>query len=188
MIGFLSGVVKKLPAAVLVQTGGVGYLVEVGPSLLTSVQNEQSVELFIHTHVKEEALKLFGFTSQADLALFELLLSVSGVGPRIALNLVDAGPDRLVGAVQNANVAFFRAIPRVGKKLAQKIIIDLKSKMGGLKEIELGPLSDTERDVAEGLKNLGFDEVSIQQVLSELDGRQSVEVLLKEAVKKLAKL
>jgi Holliday junction DNA helicase RuvA len=98
------------------------------------------------------------------------------------------GADRLVRAVQNAQVSFFSSVPRVGKKLAQKIIIELKSKLGGIKELELGPLSDKEQDVSEGLKSLGFDEQSIQEVLRELDNDQSVEVMLKTAVKSLAKL
>lgn len=188
MIGFLSGTVRKLSDAVFIQTGGVGYRVEVGTGLLRSLQPDETASLFVYTHVKEDALKLFGFATEADLLLFELVLSVSGVGPKTALVLVDAGSDRLVAAVQNANVAFFSSIPRVGKKLAQKIIIELKSKLGGLKELELGPLSETEQDLMEGLKNLGFDEGSIQQVLGELDRTQSLEGMLKEAVKRLSKL
>jgi Holliday junction resolvasome RuvABC DNA-binding subunit len=85
-------------------------------------------------------------------------------------------------------VSFFSSVPRVGKKLAQKIIIELKSKLGGVKELELGPLSDKEQDVFEGLKSLGFDENSIQTVLREIDQAQTVEIMLKQAVKSLAKL
>lgn len=188
MIGFLSGLVQKLQEVILIHTGGVGYRVEVGQLLFNSLQNDEPASLFIYTHVKEDQLRLFGFATEQDLYLFEMVLSVSGVGPKIALALVDTGTDRLAAAVQNANVGFFKAIPRVGKKLAQKIIIELKSKLGGLKEVELGPLSQTERDVFEGLKNLGFDEGNIQQVLSELDREQPLEKMLKEAVKKLAKL
>lgn len=188
MIGFLSGTVRKLSDAVLIQAGGVGYRVEVGTSVYNTLQQEENTSLFIHTYVKEDALKLFGFPTETDLLLFELVLSVSGVGPKIALALVDAGGDRLVAAVQNANVGFFSSVPRVGKKLAQKIIIELKSKLGGLKDLELGPLSETEQDLLEGLKNLGFHEGNIQQVLGELDRTQPLESMLKDAVKRLSKL
>lgn len=188
MIGFLSGRVQKLPGGVLLHAGGVGYRVEVGPLLSAALQNDEAASLYIYTHVREDALKLFGFASQQDLLLFELVLGVSGVGPKTALALVDTGSERLVSAVQNANVGFFKGVPRVGKKLAQKIIIELKPKLGGLKELELGPLSETEQDLWEGLKTLGFDEGSIQQVLGELDRTQSLEVMLKDAVKRLAKL
>ena len=188
MIGFLSGKVQKLNDGLLLHTHGVGYRVEVGESLLKTLAQDEPASLFIYTHVKEDALKLFGFATEQDLFLFELVLSVSGVGPKIALTIVDVGADRLIRAVQNAEVGFFSAIPRVGKKLAQKIIIELKSKLGGLKELELGPLSDKEQDVLEGLKSLGFAEESIQQVLGELDRTQPVEVMLKQAVKNLAKL
>jgi Holliday junction DNA helicase RuvA len=188
MIGFLSGTVQKLSEGIILQVNGVGYRVEVGDSVAKTLVSEEVVSLYIYTHVKEDALKLFGFKSEQDLFLFELVLSVSGVGPKIALALVDVGADRLVRAVQNAQVSFFSSVPRVGKKLAQKIIIELKSKLGGIKELELGPLSDKEQDVSEGLKSLGFDEQSIQEVLRELDNDQSVEVMLKTAVKSLAKL
>ncbi|MFH2118348.1 MAG: Holliday junction branch migration protein RuvA [Candidatus Paceibacterota bacterium] len=188
MIGFLSGKVQKLANGVLIHVNGVGYRVEVGEGVARTLTDGESASLHIYTHVKEDALKLFGFASEQDLFLFELVLSVSGVGPKIALTIVDTGADRLVRAVQNAEVSFFSAIPRVGKKLAQKIIIELKSKLGGIKELELGPLSDKEQDVLEGLRSLGFAESNIQQVISELDSTQPVEVMLRKAVKNLAKL
>ncbi|NCN45131.1 MAG: Holliday junction branch migration protein RuvA [Candidatus Pacebacteria bacterium CG10_big_fil_rev_8_21_14_0_10_36_11] len=188
MIGFLSGKVQKLNNAILIHTtGGVGYLVEVGPSYFLRIQDEQDISLFIYTHVREDALKLFGFQNQKDLSLFELVLSVSGVGPRIALAIIDTGAERLVAAVQNADVTFFSSIPRVGKKLAQKIIIELKSKLGGLKDLDLSPLSQTEQDVLDGLLGLGFPENLIHDVLKTLDTKQPVESLLKAAVKKLSK-
>ncbi|HEX9817924.1 MAG TPA: Holliday junction branch migration protein RuvA [Patescibacteria group bacterium] len=188
MIGFLSGNAQKLSDGLLIHTNGVGYRVEVGESVLKNLTSDSQISLYIYTHVKEDALKLFGFVSEQDLSLFELVLGVSGVGPKIALALVDVGADRLVRAVQNAQVSFFSSVPRVGKKLAQKIIIELKSKLGGVKELELGPLSDKEQDVFEGLKSLGFDENSIQTVLREIDQAQTVEIMLKQAVKSLAKL
>ena len=188
MIGFLSGKVQKLAHSVLIHTpGGVGYQVELGPTLFLRLQADDQVELFIYTHVREDALKLFGFQTQKDLSLFELILSVSGVGPKTALAIIDTGAERLVTAVQNADVAFFSSIPRVGKKLAQKIIIELKSKLGGLKDLDLSPLSQTEQDVLDGLLGLGFPETHIHEVLKTLDTKQPVEKVLKAAVKKLSK-
>lgn len=188
MIGFLSGTVQKLTNAIILHTsGGVGYRVEVGPALFLRLQDQEPAELFIYTHVKEDALKLFGFQTNKDLSLFELILSVSGVGPKTALAIIDTGAERLVTAVQNADVSFFSSIPRVGKKLAQKIIIELKSKLGGLKDLDLSPLSQAEQDVLDGLLGLGFVENHIQEVLKSLDTKQPVETILKEAVKKLSK-
>jgi len=189
MIGFLSGTIQKTNSYLIVQTnGGVGYKVEVSLSLLATLQEGEESSLYIYTHVKEDALKLFGFKSQKDLSLFELILSVSGVGPKTALAIIDTGAERLVTAVQNADVAFFSSVPRVGKKLAQKIIIELKSKLGGLKDLDLSPLSQTEQDVMDGLLGLGFAEMNIQEVLKSLDTTQSVETILKQAVKKLSKI
>jgi len=189
MIGFLSGTIQKTNSYLIVQTNcGVGYKVEVSLSLLATLQEGEEASLYIYTHVKEDALKLFGFKSQKDLSLFELVLSVSGVGPKTALAIIDTGAERLVTAVQNADVAFFSSVPRVGKKLAQKIIIELKSKLGGLKDLDLSPLSQTEQDVMDGLLGLGFVEANIQEVLKSLDTKQSVETILKQAVKKLSKI
>ena len=189
MIGFLSGTIQKTNSYLIVQTNcGVGYKVEVSLSLLATLQEGEEASLYIYTHVKEDALKLFGFKSQKDLSLFELVLSVSGVGPKTALAIIDTGAERLVTAVQNADVAFFSSVPRVGKKLAQKIIIELKSKLGGLKDLDLSPLSQTEQDVMDGLLGLGFVETNIQEVLKSLDTKQSVETILKQAVKKLSKI
>lgn len=188
MIGFLSGIVQKLAKSILVDVNGVGYRVQVAQNLMASLPDGQAAKFFIYTHVKKDALDLYGFTTEKDLALFELVLSVSGVGPKIALTIVDAGSERLVGAVQNAEVSFFKSIPRVGKKLAQKIIIELSSKLGGLKDLDLEPLSAKEQDVLEGLKNLGFDEDHAHQVLKNIDKQQPVETMLKEAVKNLSKV
>ncbi|MBT4124740.1 MAG: Holliday junction branch migration protein RuvA [Candidatus Pacebacteria bacterium] len=187
MIGFLSGTIQKLSNSLLIHTsGGVGYKVEVGPSFFNRLQDKDTVSLFIYTHVKEDTLSLFGFGTQKDMTLFELVLSVSGVGPKIALAIIDSGAERLVEAVQNANVEFFKSVKRVGKKLAQKIIIDLKSKLGGLKDLDLSPLSKTERDAMDGLLGLGFQEGHVLEVLREIDTTQPVETVLKQAVKKLS--
>jgi Holliday junction DNA helicase RuvA len=142
--------------------------------------------LFIFTYVKEDRLELYGFETQEHLQLFELLLDVSGVGPKTALDIVDRDPERIVRAVQNAEVSFFKAVPRIGKKTAQKIILDLKSKLGSLRELSLGPRSDKERDVYETLTALGYEESEIGEIITELHLEEvSVEQAVKQALKLL---
>ncbi len=168
MIGKLTGLVEPQTHALLINVQGVGYLVRVGTKLLAT-PTETELSLYIHTHVKEEALELYGFATLQEKELFLLLLSVSGVGPNIALNISDQGAEKIIQAVQHAQVNFFTQIPRVGKKLAQKIIIDLKGKLGSLKELQLGPTSPAEEIVVTALTNLGFDENQVLDYVKTID-------------------
>ena len=145
MIAYLTGSPIFQAQQVVVVTGGVGYLVHVGNTLLSQLSSQQAeqVSLHIYTHVKEDRLELYGFDRLENLELFKLLIAISGVGPKTAQNLVDAGSERLIEAVRQAQTSFFTSVPRVGKKLAQKIIIELKSKLGSLQELNLSTLSPT---------------------------------------------
>ena len=189
MIGLLTGTVVLLGQDVIIDVSGVGYQVAVSTTTQAKITNDQTATLFIYTHVKEDSLELFGFLDVADKRLFQLLLGVSGVGPRTALAISDLGASSIIAAVQEANVARFSAVPRVGKKLAQKIIIELKSKLGSLQELELGGVTDpAQQEVLAALISLGFEEQSIYRVLKELDSTLSVADQVKQAMKLLAKL
>lgn len=187
MISLLTGQPLIDNNHLILDVQGVGYGVEVNPQLLAKLAHQAQVRLYIHTHVREDQLKLFGFETAAEKELFELMLSVSGVGPSTALNLVALGSNQLIEAVQNAQIAVFTSIPRVGKKLAQKIIIDLKGKLGEIKQLDLGPISAQEESLTEALVTLGFGEDQIHQVLSELDLETITDdQALKQAIKKLS--
>ena len=188
MIAYLKGIPTISGQILIIDVNGVGYGVKVTPHLLNSfgLQKNTPVELYIYTHVKEEKLELYGFESPKEKDMFELVLGVSGVGPSIALNLVTAGPHQLIEAVQNAQVSFFSAVPRVGKKLAQKIIIDLKSKLGSLRELELGGVTDPkQKEVVEALLALGFEEQKVYQSLHQLDLDKDISQVVKDAIKKI---
>ncbi len=183
MIGYLKGRPIFYEDFVMIITNGVGYKVYTGEKT-KGLLDEEEAELFTFTYVKEDRLDLYGFSTQEQLRLFELLLDVSGVGPKTALPIVDREPEQIVEAVQNARVEFFKAVPRLGKKTAQKIILELKSKLGSLKELSLGPRSDKERDVYETLSALGYEESDIAQVVSDMDLEEmSVEEAVKQALK-----
>lgn len=169
MIGYLRGIPKLDGTHLLVDVHGVGYLVYVGTSCLSAASQMEEIELYIHTHVREQSLELFGFQTAAARDLFLLLIDVSGVGPKTALAIADTGSDKIVEAVQNANVSFFTKVPRVGKKLAQKIIIELKSKLGSLKELNIATLSPELQIVVDAVTALGFSEEDAQQAVQELD-------------------
>ncbi len=186
MIGYLLGKPLLVDDDLIVVTGGVGYQVAVTAATLQAAAALPEIELFIYTHVREEALQLFGFRTYQEKKLFALTLGVSGVGPTIALSLVAAGSSSLIEAVQEAKVSFFTAIPRVGKKLAQKIIIDLRGKLGELKALELSPLTGPAQDVIATLVTLGFDQDRVVDVVNTLDiATVGVEKGVKAALKKI---
>ena len=189
MIGMLTGTVLLQNQEVIVDVLGVGYQVAVTISTLAKLTNGETASLFIFTHVKEDALELFGFPELAEKRLFQLLLSVSGVGPRTALAITDLGATPITQAVQEANVSRFTAIPRVGKKLAQKIIIELKSKLGSLQELELGGVTDpNQQEVVAALLSLGFDEQQVYRVIKEIDSNLTVADQVKRAMKLLSQV
>lgn len=185
MITYLIGTPIPQKNYLTILVNGVGYGVFVGSKTMASAANLDTIELHIYTHIKEDKLDLYGFKTEKQLSLFQLVLSVSGVGPKTALAIIDAGADRLVEGVQQANVGMFTPVPRVGKKLAQKIIIELKSKLGELKELDLGPRDEKTQNVYEALESLGFDQSSIENALNQIDiENTSVEEAIKIALKK----
>ncbi|PIR61461.1 MAG: Holliday junction branch migration protein RuvA [Candidatus Pacebacteria bacterium CG_4_10_14_0_8_um_filter_43_12] len=189
MIGFLKGRVLIFNQTLIIDVHGVGYQVIVSPSLLAQLVPTAEVSLQIHTHVKEDALELYGFRLAEEKQLFLLLLNVSGVGPRTALAITQKEPQAIIDAVQQANSRFFSQIPRIGKKLAQKIIIDLKSKLGSLKELDLGPVSAKEQDIVTALISLGFNEQDVLETLHQTDlSELPLETAIKQVIQKMSKV
>jgi Holliday junction DNA helicase RuvA len=186
MIGFLSGQPYIDNSKLLIVVNGVGYEVYVGQRVLAQAhhKSDSSISLYIHTHVREDALELFGFEEKADKDLFLLLLSVSGIGPKTALLIADQGALAITDAVQNANVTFFTKLPRVGKKVAQKIIIELKSKLGSLKELKIGGLSEHDQTIVDAVLALGFDEQHVLEVIEKIN---LTDLTIEAAVKKVLK-
>lgn len=170
MIGALSGeVFYKKSDTFILMTHGVGYLVHIPPKLHSEVRVGDELTLYIHTHVREDILNLFGFATDAELHLFELLLTISGIGPKTALPIIDRGVGAIQKAVIEADVTFFTSIPRLGIKNAQKIIIDLKSKLGSSKELNLldGESGETQ-EILEALTGMGFSRSEVKEVLTKL--------------------
>lgn len=186
MISYLRGKPQVYAHKIILEVNNVGYGVLTSNKILQSSQDKTELELFIYTHVKEDRLELYGFLTLQEQQLFELILGISGIGPATALAITDRDPDQLVTAVQEADVAFFKVVPRVGKKMAQKIIIDLRGKLGELKELNLAPLDPKQQTVADALSSLGWDEDLIQQTLTQLDLDQlSVQDAIKQALRKM---
>ncbi|TSC66542.1 MAG: hypothetical protein CEO21_149 [Microgenomates group bacterium Gr01-1014_80] len=157
MIGFLSGTVRSKEASgqIIVLVAGVGYEVSVPGRYTDTLKESEALELFIYTHVREDILNLYGFLSRDELTLFKLVLSVSGVGPKTALSIIDRGAESVEQAIIDADTDFFTAIPRLGRRNAQKIIIELKNKLGGLKDLNLGESRESAQAI-EALRAMGY--------------------------------
>ncbi len=189
MIGLLKGILLlRNDPYVVVDVHGVGYKVCASPDFLSKYHIGDTITLFIHTHVREDALELFGFTDQAHLELFELLISVSGIGPKTAIGVFGiGGKDQIIGAIRKADVDFFTGVPRLGKKNAQKIIIELKNKIGAVEELDLAGERDVD-EVVSALTSFGFSEAEAKAALRQIgETDASVSEKVRLALKYLGK-
>ena len=169
MIGFLSGQPQPFTAdSIILNINGVGYKVFVPAKVRTSIDTKTNLELFIHTHVRDDTLDLYGFQTKEELNLFQLIINISGVGPKIGLALLDQGVQSINTAIARADVDFFTAIPRVGKKNAQKIIIELKPKLEDLEELNLIGDSPETKQAIGALIRLGFTKKEAKMALKEI--------------------
>ena len=159
MIGYLKGeVFFKEGNSIILDVKGVGYRVLGSRDVLTKAIKGSPLELFIYTHVREDNISLFGFLESSDLKLFENLIGVSGIGPKTAMNIFSTGRrDQIVKAIISADTSFFKSVPRLGQKNAQKIIIELKNKLGGIGEIDLsGDDMSGQEEIIGALRSFGF--------------------------------
>jgi holliday junction DNA helicase RuvA len=182
MIGFLSGqIIHSQNGFSILDINGVGYQISTVKHLKPS---SKRTNLFIHTHVKEDEISLFGFETKEELELFKNLISVSGVGPRIALSILASGTDKdIASAIKNSSVDFFSSVPGIGKKTAQKLIIDLKSKLDD-SSADLAML-DQDSSLIEGLVGLGFAKKEIHKIASKIKPDLSLAEQIKLALKLL---
>lgn len=171
MIGSLNGKVDLLDRPFLiVDVNGVGYRVLVTNEISSKAKLGENLKLFIYTHVKEDALDLFGFEELEDLKLFQNFLTVPGIGPKTAMNIFSFHKRTdIINAILTSDVAVFTAVPRLGTKNAQKIIIELKSKVGSTKDLDLtGKEYEEQSEVINALKNFGFTQQEAQKALKEV--------------------
>jgi Holliday junction DNA helicase RuvA len=199
MIAHLRGrLLEKHPNRVIVDVQGVGYEAQVPLSTFYDlVEPGAEVSLRIHTHVREDALSLYGFATLLELQLFERLISVSGIGPKLALAVLSGiEPDELITAVKVGDVARLTAIPGVGKKTAERIGLELKDKMGGFLRAEgaLAAVSTSgeslRTDILSALINLGYHRPLAERALDaalKSAGATTFEHTLKQALRELAR-
>ncbi len=173
MIGLLRGkLIDKRPNQVLIDVGGVGYQVQIPLSTFAELGAlHQEATLLIYTHVREDQLALYGFLTAREKQCFELLISASGVGPSLALKILSGmGLEELVPAIRKGDLAQLVRIPGVGKKTAERIVVELRDRLAAVDVPEPGkPLtrSQLESDVASALVNLGYDQRSVERAIEQ---------------------
>jgi len=195
VIARIEGVlVEKTPEAVVLDVKGVGYEVRVPLSAFLELPDVgKTVSLRVHTYVREDALHLYGFRTDAERAGFRLLLGTSGVGPRLALALLSGIPvAKLVAAVRSGDVAALRGVPGVGNKTAQRILVELRDKVDKLDVPETAALDDdVEAATVSALLNLGYPRSQAEKVvraaLERLGERPALEDLVREALRAAAR-
>lgn len=187
MIGSLRGVVVERieDSTVLVEVGGVGYLVHVTPRTLAELEPTSSAFLYVHQHVREDALTLFGFLDRDERRTFESLIATHGIGPSMAMAILGThSPRALTDIVANGDTASLTLVPGVGKKTAERLLIELKGRLNLPILDGLGSASSSSSvaQVREALVGLGYGHEEIRDALRELDGGMDAERLLRDAL------
>ncbi|GGH29655.1 Holliday junction branch migration protein RuvA [Paenibacillus segetis] len=202
MIDFLRGQVAQLENEyVVLDVHGVGYRVFCPNPYYFAAKNDEPVTVYIHHHVREDAILLFGFATREEQKLFRKLIEVSGIGPRVALGILSGGsPSGVVTAIHQENINFLIKLPGIGRKTAQRMILDLKDKLDGMGEATLfDPIPDEIElmqegnlgwpEAREGLKALGYTDAELDRVWQLMKDNvrpdEAVDSVMKKALKLL---
>ncbi len=193
MIGYLEGeIIKKYDKRCILKCGTLGYRVFIGNTALGKIQeNGELVKIFTYPYLRENTQELYGFLSSEELELFEMLITVSGVGPKSALTLADEIPfDLLVAGIAQGEENILRRVSGIGQKIAQKIIIDLKKPILALYNSGSGASANIseDADILDALKGLGYSSYQAREALKQIPKDiEGVEHRVGEALKILAK-
>ncbi len=196
MIGFLQGkLLAASPDRVLLDVGGVGYEIHVPLTTFSEIQRGGtggSVGLYVHTHVRADAIELFGFHTEREKRLFEKLIGVGGIGPRLARVILSGMPPvELLGALASGDAARLSTIPGVGKKTAQRMIVELKDKAQQLAaDLPLPTAASPEDDLVLAMVNLGYKPADAERAVAKARAEQpegDVQEILRASLKSLSR-
>ncbi len=197
MYYYVNGTVAEIgPNLAVIDCGGVGYACATTNYTLAQLKRGEQAKLYTYLHVREEIFDLYGFSTQAELSSFKMLLGVSGVGPKAALAILSSGtPDQLALSIVTGDEKSLTGVPGIGKKIAQRIILELKDKlakeqtgfdarMGTLSPI---PAGGKTQEAASALAVLGYSSQEISTALKGVDAALPVEEMIRIALKKMAR-
>ena len=185
MIGFLTGkIISSKPTQILLDVNGVGYTVNISINTFEKISEKEIVSLFIHTSVKEDSITLFGFFTQSEKEMFELLISISGVGPKLGLNILSGiVVDDLKFAISNGNVSRLIAIPGIGRKTAERVVLELRNKVDAIKADGVIKETSAKDEAISALTTLGYQRQIADKVVRDLLS-ENVNYSLEELIRK----
>lgn len=196
MIAQLSGTLaQKMPGEVIVDVAGVGYQVYIPLNVFYALPEVGGrISLFIHTHLREDALQLFGFQDVREKQIFMLLNGVAGIGPKLAVNILSGiAADELAQAIRDGDQPRLVSIPGVGKKLAERLVVELRDKLTALRRpAESAPAdkgSQLMQDAVSALVNLGYRQSEVEKNVREAlhAGKQSLEDVIKDVLRRMSR-
>jgi Holliday junction DNA helicase RuvA len=193
MIGYLNGkIISSKPTKVLLDVNGVGYIVNISINTFEKITGQDTASLFIHTSVREDSITLFGFSTESEKEMFELLISVNGIGPKIALGILSGiRTDDLKRAIQSADVSRIIAIPGIGRKTAERLVLELGTKVENISDegaVEI-PFS-IKNEAVSALVTLGYNSKLAEKVVRDIlaiEPDAALEELIKKALSNLNK-
>ena len=191
MISHITGkILLKGDKFAILDVSGVGYKIYISVDTLRRLGNkEEEISLWTHLAVREDALDLYGFTKYAEVELFEMLISISGVGPKSALGIMGVAPlDTLKTAIASGDTTYLTKVSGIGKKNAEKIILELRDKLGAIDDNNSGGVLREESDAIDGLVSLGYSVIEAREALKEISQEiKGTSERIKEALKHLGK-
>jgi holliday junction DNA helicase RuvA len=175
------------PEGLLLDVNGVGYLVAATPSVLRKADASAEVTVETYLHVREDALQLYGFADRGERELFLQLLTVNGIGPKVALAIVSGSPaEELRRAIAREDAARFQAIPGIGKKTAERIVLELKEKIGDVAVASVAAADSPHLVARDALVELGYSVADAERALAQTDVEASPEERVREALRRAA--
>ena len=192
MIGFLTGkIISSKPTQILLDVNGVGYTVNISITTFEKISEKETASLFIHTSVKEDSITLFGFFTQSEKEMFELLISISGIGPKVSLGILSGiAVDDLKSAISDGNVSRLIAIPGIGRKTAERVVLELRNKVDAIKVEGSIKVTSAKDEAIAALATLGYQRQLAEKVVRDLmseNADYSLEELIRKALAGLNK-
>jgi len=186
MIGKLKGILTEIEGntGLIETTGGVSYLVFLTPILMETYQPGSPIEIYTYLQIRDDAHVLFGFQNKNQKLYFELMLGISGVGPKTAYSIISfSTEDELIQAVRDNNIDYFSRVPGLGKKTAMKIILEISQKLKSEFQMDKMYISEDDKTVVDALVSLGFKTQEARQILTKLPKDLSIEEKIREGIK-----